>query len=229
MTWLSESGATSSHPSPSTVPLARIGGVLRKGFGWSATCFPVQHGDKTLLVTPQHVLDGAGSSSLMAVASLNALDEGTEPIDLDTWRRSSSYDVAAVEVESELLRKWTLWTAASRTADIRQLDPAAGHEVHVSSLPRPLPGAVTQLVPASTPAETTASAMDWPGEMVLPHGCGEGASGSSVFMSNGDSRFGFAGIVTSAIVDSATRHPIGCAVLSSLRIEEFILNEYGPA
>lgn len=228
MTWLNETGRGSAHPNPATVPLGRIGGVLRKGVGWSATCFPMRHGDRTLLLTPQHVLDGAGSSNLLAVANVNVLNEGDEAIDLDAWRKSEEFDIAAVEVDVDLLRRWALWPSHSRTADISQLDPSLGHEIHVSSLPRPLPGAVTKIVPHAPPLVAPPKKTDWPGELVLPHDGVDGDSGSPVFMSNGETRFGFAGIVTSTIVDKTRGQHAGCAVLSSIAIEQFIGDAFGP-
>lgn len=219
-----ETETPSGHHRTESVPLARIGGDLRNSFGWSATAFPLLFDKDTLLVTPRHVLDGAGTSNLLAISNEHVIDENKHPIDMANWRISKTHDLAVARLHPEEVAPWKAqWPAFSDTADLSKVHADEALVVHVTAMPRPLPGASTKRAPVRGGVGGGLGFIELTGEYVLPCINEEGASGSPVFVSDGPD-FGFAGIVTSAITDGKTT--IGTVVLPALVIEDFIRSEF---
>ncbi len=220
MNW-EKSGSPSQHPSPDTVPVGRIGGLLtNQSLAWSATCLPMVVDTKSVLVTPAHVFDGVGTVSIEMIATTNYVDDVNIPLDLGSWIQSEEFDLAAIELSADVV-SWQFWRAKD---EFVYPDPSGQHEgdqIQLAMLPRPFAGGQSLEVSLGKADAPEYDHLEFPGEYVIPHLPDDGDSGSPAFLV-ADGRPCFAGLVTSAVSEEAA-----CAILRSEAILDFLRQNFG--
>lgn len=182
------SDGTFPYPEAGTVPVGLLGGLLRSGKGWRARCLPLSCRGHIVLLTPSHVLDGAGTSRLTRLWNSHQTEDLSLNLELDKWfRHPGVLDLAAYVLSP----RQVVWSAMDVGVPIAV--PILGGEkdalVHIIS------GRATRTIDAQPIGRSKDD-----GDSVFKDEPVNGESGSGLIVQVG-AQMAFAGILTSAYAD----------------------------